>query len=657
MSRYEIILRTHEHAAGASRNAGPQEIGRSRGGPITKIHTALDGRGRPLSLRLSEEQRHGVRLANALLSDLRLYTTAIADRDHDVNAVVPRHRCRPAYGRPLALPPPQASALDAWMDARRNRIEGFFGRIEEFRRVAARYEKLARNYLSKALLAVLRILLRTRRIKSTAGAKPFGFSAPSRSLAAGHVGLRVHFCRARDGDGAAAQGQDGNKRLRFGRDRSRCDSSGRYTPWLGQSLCPDPNAPYKVDHSASPKLTEPLLDTPKTITAIPKEVIKESGSTSLKDVFRLLPGITLGSGEGGNAFGDRIFIRGYDARNDVYIDGLRDPGVVSRETFAIEQIEILQGPSATIGGRGTTGGAVKIINKTPAPEDFTEVETTIGANLTRRLTFDVNKVISPKVSLRVNGLVHDAKVAGRDEVYDKRYGGAGVMDIMPTDALKITLDYYHLSTDALPDWGFPYDVENNRPYDVERDNFYGLVDRDFHDTSANIGTGRVQYEFSDTLRLDAQTRYGVTTNAYVVSAPRIRNVDGNVYVSAGAARRDQENEYTGGQVNVIKEFTTGRLGHTIVGGMELSREDVENRPPVVDPRSVAQDLHNPDPHQPWTGTITPGTTLRKTSVDTRAFYLLDTVRINEQWIVSGGLRHDSYDIEALSGPTDYSEAA
>ena len=115
----------------------------------------------------------------------------------------------------------------------------------------------------------------------------------------------------------------------------------------------DPEAPYKTDRSASNKLTEELLDVSKSVTVLSAEAIKDTGANTFRDLMRVQPGVTLGTGEGGNAFGDRLFIRGFDARNDVYIDGLRDPGVGARETFAIEQVEIMKGPSSAFGGRGT----------------------------------------------------------------------------------------------------------------------------------------------------------------------------------------------------------------------------------------------------------------------------------------------------------------
>ena len=99
-------------------------------------------------------------------------------------------------------------------------------------------------------------------------------------------------------------------------------------------------------------------------------MLEDKEATSLKDVARTTAGVTLGTGEGGNAFGDRFFIRGFDARNDVFVDGIRDPSVNVRENFFTEQIEILKGPSSTIDGRGTTGGALNIVTKQARRQQF-----------------------------------------------------------------------------------------------------------------------------------------------------------------------------------------------------------------------------------------------------------------------------------------------
>ena len=100
---------------------------------------------------------------------------------------------------------------------------------------------------------------------------------------------------------------------------------------------------------ASPKFTEPLRNTPQTITVIPQALIEAQSATTLRDVLRNVPGITIQAGEGGTPAGDQMAIRGFSARTDIFIDGVRDFGGYSRDSFNLEQVEVTKGPaSATI---------------------------------------------------------------------------------------------------------------------------------------------------------------------------------------------------------------------------------------------------------------------------------------------------------------------
>ena len=116
------------------------------------------------------------------------------------------------------------------------------------------------------------------------------------------------------------------------------------------------NAPYKAKVSGDRRRTQDIADTPATISIITQTQIKESGNADLRDIVGAQPGITIGTGENGNAFGDRYVIRGQEARSDIFIDGLRDPGMTVRESFAVEQVEISKGPNSTYAGRGASGG-------------------------------------------------------------------------------------------------------------------------------------------------------------------------------------------------------------------------------------------------------------------------------------------------------------
>ncbi|MFC2951912.1 TonB-dependent receptor [Marinicaulis aureus] len=435
----------------------------------------------------------------------------------------------------------------------------------------------------------------------------------------------------------------------------------------GSNPFADPEAPYKIDRSASSKLTEDLLNTAKSVSVIPKELIDDAGATSLRDIIRTQPGVTIGTGEGGNAFGDRIFIRGFDARNDVYVDGVRDPGVVSREVFAVEQIEILKGPSGAFAGRGSTGGAVSLISKAPQLTNFGDVEASVGTSDTYRVTADLNYAFSDTLALRVNGLYHESDTPGRNEVYNDRWGAAAALLWTPTEALAITLDYYHLDTDELPDYGHPWNEAENAPFDVQRDFFYGLVNRDFRETFANIYTGRIEFAPADNITLNSVTRYGKTGNAYVVTAPERPDItDPNPAswtLSANPKNRNSVNKYIANQTDATIDLMTGGLEHTIVAGFEISREDIENRPfafldsedpstgnPIT-PFTVTQPIFNPDPFAAWPFPVEESGAYSIAEVESNAVYFLDTIKLNEAFSVFGGVRYDDYsiDVESIGG--------
>lgn len=404
----------------------------------------------------------------------------------------------------------------------------------------------------------------------------------------------------------------------------------------------DPQAPYKVDRSANGKFTEPLLNVSKSISVIGKEQLQDAGTTALKDLMRTEPGITLGTGEGGNALGDRFFIRGFDVRNDVFVDGLRSPGVTSRELFGTEQVEISKGPSSTFAGRGTTGGAINSVSKKPQDENFTTGGLTLGDD--RRATLDANRVINENLSVRANVMVQDSDISGNKDRYDKRQGVALAADYKINDQASFLVDYYYLKGEAMPDFGHPWDAENDKPYDVDPANFYGLTKRDFQGTSANILTGTFEYDFSANTRLTSRTRAGETTNDYVVAAPYRRDTTpaGQVYGSVKSA--GFTNEFVGNNTQITHEQYFGDVEHVFVGGFDISTEKVTNQPFDNTLGTVFLDIENPDNHA-GEGTVTRREGKSKLNADSWALYFMDTAKLSKHWQVFGGIRYDHFDID------------
>ena len=171
----------------------------------------------------------------------------------------------------------------------------------------------------------------------------------------------------------------------------------------------DPAAPYKVDQLASPKFTEPVVNTPKSITVLTKELLDDKDATSIKDVARTTAGVTLGTGEGGNAFGDRFFIRGFDARNDIFVDGIRDPAVQRQgKLFHRADRDSERAVLLRRRPRHHRRGA-EHHHQAGGDTNFYNADTTFATDNTKRVTVDANRVISPALSVRVAGLVAERR--------------------------------------------------------------------------------------------------------------------------------------------------------------------------------------------------------------------------------------------------------
>ena len=366
---------------------------------------------------------------------------------------------------------------------------------------------------------------------------------------------------------------------------------------------------YKAERIESPKAVAPLLDTPRSIVVIDKQVIRDTGSATLVDALRTVPGITFGAAEGGNPIGDRPFIRGFDSQGSTFLDGVRDIGAQSREIFAVEQIQVVRGSDSTLGGRGNAGGSLNIISKLPERETFFAGSGSYGNADYKRVTGDANIRVNDLIAVRLNAMWHDQDVAGRDQIFQKRWGIAPSVTIGIESDTKLTLSYYHLDSDELPDSGIPFlYTQNNAPTlgfsysrpalgdittiggqtgHVKRSAFYGIKERDFRDSKTDQATMRFEHDFGNGIKIRNTSRYSHTYQAYSFLLPD--DSQGNVFGTSATAsptnlaaqggyvwtRANTRHGYTDSFVNqtdLYGTFETGSIKHSFAIGAELSTE-------------------------------------------------------------------------------------
>lgn len=409
---------------------------------------------------------------------------------------------------------------------------------------------------------------------------------------------------------------------------------------------------YKVDHASSPKYTAPLLDTPQTITVVPQELIQKQNALSLRQVLSNVSGITFAAGEGGGGLGDSINIRGFSANSNILIDGLRDTAQSSRsDAFNLESVEVVKGPSSVYSGAGTTGGSINIVSKTPRANAFTNASIGLGTDSYKRLTADVNQPLEglEGAAFRLNLMGHENDMAQRDHVDFERWGIAPSLTFGLGTPTRLNLSYFRQSDKDMPDYGLP--ARDGRVLSgVDRDSFFGFRDIDTEETDVESFTVRLDHDFNDSVSLSNLTRYSETERLTIISASHVNTtgVPAGFYRPAGPQGhgRDYSTDLLINQTNLTWRFNTGGIAHTLVSGVEISREDYNRDTFGHDLPSGAAwpiyDLSNPPGY--WGAPLTEQQRQKvSTELDTQALYVFDTLELSEHWQVNAGLRYERFE--------------
>lgn len=433
----------------------------------------------------------------------------------------------------------------------------------------------------------------------------------------------------------------------------------------------------KVDKSANSKFVAPLLDTPKSVSVISKQLIEDTQVTTLSDALRTVPGITLGAGEGGNPNGDRPFIRGYNSENSMYVDGVRNSTSQNREMFAIEQVEITKGSASAMGGAGTTGGSINMISKVAKKGDFLEGSVGAGTDDYQRITLDGNKDFGNGIAARVAVMGHHNEKAGQSDGAEYARAGIAPSITFGLDSdTRATLSYYYLKSDDTPDSGVPYNYDATKkatvgkPVDVKQGIYYGLHDRDFQKQENQIGTIKLEHDINDNLTITNTAVYNKSTNDYLWTQPD--DSKGNVLNDKVWRRinsRITDTDIFTDQLALTGKFNTGTIKHKFNVGAEYSDQESNKGSYTTTYPGYAgtttggfnsdckindawcTSLTNPNSKEEWLGTAVANRNTTTTTTKVTSVYLLDNIEFNPQWLLDLGLRWDKFDTEQVTNAT------
>ena len=401
----------------------------------------------------------------------------------------------------------------------------------------------------------------------------------------------------------------------------------------------------------SPLRRTELIDTPATVSVLSDELIAQQGRTTLRDTLRNITGISFQAGEGNPpGGGDAFSVRGFSARDDILVDGMRDIGNYFRDPFIAHRIDVTKGPASAFAGRGNVGGTVNILTFVPKLGDFLTVEATAGTANLFRGEVDANLALDADngIALRVQALAHSGDEPGRDVTRNRRWAIAPTIVFGVDGDTAVQVNVLHTEQSNIPDFGIP-NVRDlsfagspffGQPAPVPRRNFYGYS-TDYQDITADTVTLRLDHDFGDGLSLTHQTRVGRVHNDGIGSAPRwvagTPEADANARLFGRGKPRDQIDRAWFNQTSITGEFGSDAFHHTLVAGVEVSFESAENQR-RLDPDGPLLPLFDP----PLTAGPIPaynGTRARM-ETDTIAAYLFDTVELGADFRIVGGVRFD-----------------
>jgi catecholate siderophore receptor len=405
---------------------------------------------------------------------------------------------------------------------------------------------------------------------------------------------------------------------------------------------------YKMDASSLSKLAIPLIDVAQSINTISAQEMQDRAVVDMNQALKTVPGVTIGAGEF-RSIGTSPTIRGFVARTDMFMDGIRDYGDYYRDPFNLEAIEVLEGPAGVVFGRGSTGGVIEQESKLPKLQPLIAGTLTGGTDSTRRATIDVNQPLTglDGAAFRISAMGHEAMVTDRNVVKDSRYGFAPSLSLGLGTPTRLTLAYFRQYNDDIPDYGLPY--FGTQPAQVPRDNYYGFRD-DYMHTLTDVVTFKIEHDFSDAVTIQNQARYARYSRDFRFTEPLIAaTIPLTTPLSAVTVTR---NTNTGrsvdsmlwDQLNMTIRWSIAGIDNVSVVGIEGGHERA--MPEFYNSSGVpTSPLLNPNENLDFSATSTFVRYKTHLTANSVAPYVIDTLKFSEAWEATIGLRYDHFAVD------------
>ncbi|NIX92361.1 TonB-dependent siderophore receptor [Pseudomonas fulva] len=414
----------------------------------------------------------------------------------------------------------------------------------------------------------------------------------------------------------------------------------------------DKDSPRVREVSTATRTATAVRAVPQAVDTVKTSQVLDYGSNTLGKALEGIPNVSSGA----DTRFDSVRIRGFEAGNDFYLDGVRDDSQYIRDLHSIERVDVLKGPAAVLYGRGGQGGIVNRISKAPEAGRRSTLEARAGSEDLRSLYADLSADPSDTVSLRLN-MGNQDNNSFRDGVDGSRQLFAPSVSWQVTPALNWLVQYEYSRFNRTPDRGIP--GVDGRPANVSRSTTYGDTQRDFIDDRAQSLRSRLNYELNDAWQLRHTLNLFKLDSEFDNTYPTAYN-PGNGTVMRQRWQQDLNTRNLFNTLEAEGTFDTLGLGHTLLLGLEFGSQ---RRDPTLYTAAAANaggrpvppvDLYDPDRSRQHNGRMMMSSN-NHTVVQSRGLYLQDQLRLNDQWQLLAGVRFDEFDVQTTNKVRSLSE--
>lgn len=384
-------------------------------------------------------------------------------------------------------------------------------------------------------------------------------------------------------------------------------------------------------------------DIPQAVTTVTKTMMDEQQVGSLRDALRNVSGLSFNAAEGGRA-GDNFNLRSFYTFGDVYLDGIRDTAQYNRETFNLEQVDVLRGAAAMLFGRGQAGGVINQVSKTPLRHDQYNFSASVGTRDYREATADLNKAFNADTQFRVNLMQRDegswrVNPATGTEAEFHRKGIAFSLALNQDSNNKFWLNQYYAETHDNPDYGINFDAATRAPGKFQPASTFFNGDRNFDDSTTAFTTLVNEYTISADSQLRTQARYAHYERSYWAKTPNLTTPPNAAGGVGGNVTRAMDYETFTLQSDLSTRLQAFGMKHEVLAGAEYFGENSHRRA-LQNFGTVPAPLY-----LPYAESGAASTDFKSNSY---AFYAQDTVEFMPRWKGTLGIRRDNLDADFSS---------